>query len=110
MLNTFKNIKSFIGNSDILPNNGKKDSSKNPSFENLDNYEYSLEAKEILNREDVQDMLDATDEVMKIMKITYYVVNYNPLMFIMKNIIGNCISKLLQCFLTEVKLILLIMY
>lgn len=103
MLSTFKNIKSFTGNSDILPHDGKKDSSKNPSFENLNNYEYSLEAKEILNKEDVQDMLDAADKVMKIMKITYYVVNYNPPMFIIKNIIGKGISKLLKCFVTKVK-------
>jgi len=103
MLSILKNIKSFTGNNDILPHDGKKDSSKNPSFENLDNYEYSLEAKERLNREDVQDMLDAADKVMKIMKITYYVINYNPPMFIMKNIIGKGISKLLKCFVTKVK-------
>ena len=61
----------------------KKDSSKNPSFENLDNYEYSLEVKELLNRKDVQDMLDTSDKVLKIMKISYYVVNYYLPMFIM---------------------------
>ncbi|OUM63110.1 hypothetical protein PIROE2DRAFT_10418 [Piromyces sp. E2] len=86
MIKMLQGVKQVTKDNSILPFDGKYDGN-NPSFNSLDNYANSLEAREIINRQDFQAAVDAVDAVYSILGVAFKVMNSMPFFNVMKKVI-----------------------